>query len=384
MHLRKALAIGATALFAAGLLVLLPSAANAASGAISGSFQGGNATFAGMTYGCTTGTVSGTYDTVSSPAFSFSTLSLNCSTPVGAATISLNSCTVPVTLTTGRTSGVDTAISGSAAFGTGTCVKVSAMGGTCTANVQGTVTTTFNETVRTGGWQDLILNGSGTLANQSGCSGLLTGSFTLNNIDFGFKGASATTTGIDFRPGFVAVNGSTASGSAAIDGALASGTASFAGSTYGCTSGTAAGTVASGAAGAADDLSFTTLSLSCSTPVGAATLSLNSCSVPVDFPSPTATIGVDTAVAPGTAVFGTGTCVKVTALGGLCTASVQGTVIATFNETVRAGGWQDLILNGSGILAYQSGCLGLLTGVFTLNNIDFGVELTGLGTINFV
>ena len=386
MHLRKALAIGATALLAAGLLVLMPTAANATPVAIGGSFQGGNASFAGSSYGCTSGAVSGTYDTVSSPAFSFSTLSLNCSTPVGAATISLNSsCTVAVNLPgPTRTAGVDAAIAGTAVFGTGTCVKVSAMGGTCTANVQGTVTASFKETVRAGGWQDLFLNGSGTLANQSGCSGLLTGSFTLNNIDFGFKGASGTTTGIDFRPGFVAVNGSTASGSTAIDGVLASGTASFAGGTYGCTSGTATGTVASGAASAADDLSFTTLSLNCSTPVGAATLSLNNCSVPVDFPSPTATVGVDTAVAPGTAVFGTGTCVKVSALGGLCTANVQGTLIATFNETVRAGGWQDLILNGSGILAYQSGCLGLLTGVFTLNNIDFGVELTGLGAINFV
>ena len=383
MQLHKALTVGAAAVLVAGLLVLLPAAATAAPVAISGSFQSGTASFAGSTWSCTSGTASGTYDTASSPEFSFSSLTLGCYTPAGGATITLNTCTVPVDLTGTRTSGVDAAIAGTAAFGSGTCVKVSA--GTCTANVQGTVGANFNETVRAGGWQDLTLNGSGILANQSGaCGGVLTGSFTLNNIVFGFKTGSGTTTGIDFGPGYVGVNGNSATGSVAIDGNFQSGSASFAGSTYGCSSGTSAGTVARGAASAAADLSFSTLSVNCSTPVGTATFSLNSCTVPVDFGGATATVGVDTAVAPGTAAFGSGTCVKVSALFGACTANVWGTVSATFNETVRTGGWQDLILNGSGATGNQSsGCGGLLAGTFTLNNIDFGIEVTGPG-INFV
>jgi len=48
---------------------------------------------------------------------------------------------------------------------------------------------------QTGGWQDLILNGSGTLANQSGgCGGALTGALTLNTIDLNVKPASGSIT----------------------------------------------------------------------------------------------------------------------------------------------------------------------------------------------
>ena len=192
MHLRTSL-VAAAAIVAAGLLAL-SGTAFATTGTVTGQFTSGSASYGGSTYGCTGGSVAGTYDTVSNPAFTFSTLSLNCSTPVGTASISLVSpCTVPVILTTGRTSGLDTAIGGTAVFGTGSCVKVSALLGACTAYVSGNVTATFNETVKTGGWQDLILNGSGTLVGaSSGCVGLLSGTFTLVGIDFNVKPASGS------------------------------------------------------------------------------------------------------------------------------------------------------------------------------------------------
>ena len=192
MHLRKSL-VAAAAIVAAGLLAL-SSTAFATTGTVTGQFKSGSASFAGQTYGCTGGTVAGNYDDTSNPALTFSTLNISCATPVGTATVSLVSpCTVPVTLTTGRTSGLDTAIGGTAAFGAGTCVKVTALFGACTAFVSGTVNATFNETVKTGGWQDLILNGSGTLVGaSSGCTGLLSGTFTLVGIDFNVKPASGS------------------------------------------------------------------------------------------------------------------------------------------------------------------------------------------------
>ena len=192
MHLRTSL-VTAAAIVAAGLIGL-SSTAFATTGTVTGQFQSGSSSFAGSTYGCTSGTVAGSYNT-SNPAFNFSTLSLNCSTPVGTATVSLVSpCTVPVTLTTGRTTGLDTTIGGGAAFGTGNCVKVSALFGTCTAFVYGGVSATFDETIKTGGWQDLTLNGSGTLVGASpGCAGLLSGTFTLVGIDFNLKPTSGLT-----------------------------------------------------------------------------------------------------------------------------------------------------------------------------------------------
>ena len=192
MHLRTSL-IAAAAIVAAGLLAL-SGTAFATTGTVTGQFTSGSASYGGSTYGCIGGSVAGTYDTVSNPALTFSTLSLSCTTPVGTSSISLVSpCTVPVTLTTGRTSGLDTAIGGTAAFGTGTCVKLSMLFGACTAYVSGTVNATFDETVKAGGWQDLILNGSGTLVGaSSGCTGLLSGTFTLNNIDFNVKPASGS------------------------------------------------------------------------------------------------------------------------------------------------------------------------------------------------
>jgi len=191
MHLRTSL-VAAAAIVAAGLLGL-SSTAFATTGTVSGQFKSGSASFAGSTYGCTGGTVAGTYDDTSNPALTFNTLNISCSTPLGTATVSLVSpCTVPVTLTTGRTSGLDTAIGGSIAAGS-SCVKVSSLFGACTAYGSGTFTATFNETVKTGGWQDVIFDGAGTLVGASpGCSGLYSGSFTLVNFDFNVKPASGS------------------------------------------------------------------------------------------------------------------------------------------------------------------------------------------------
>lgn len=185
MHLRKSL-LAVAAVVAAGLLALSPTA-NAATGSTSGTFASGNATFAGSTYTCSTGSAGGTYNTTATTnAIVFSTLSISCNTPVGTATVSVTTGGCPGGVAVNlpgptRTAGIDTAIAGTAVFGTGTCVRVSALGGLCTANVQGTVGASYNETV---GANKLTLNGSGTLANQSGCLGLLTGTFTLNSIVF--------------------------------------------------------------------------------------------------------------------------------------------------------------------------------------------------------
>jgi hypothetical protein len=175
MHLRTSLVT--IAAVAAASLVALSGAANAAS--VTATFASGNASFAGSTYGCTGGTVTGTS---SGRAITFSSLSINCSTPLGTATASLNTgCTIVATFPT-ATAAIETSLAGSEVFGTGTCIKVSMGGGFCTANVQGTVSATYDETV---GANTLTLNGPGTLANQSaGCFGLWTGTFTLNNIRF--------------------------------------------------------------------------------------------------------------------------------------------------------------------------------------------------------
>src|SRR3954471_5112986 len=101
MHLRKSL-VAAAAIVAAGLMAISGSAL-AATGSVTGSFVGGSASFAGATYGCTTGAVNGTYNTTAADNLAFTTLSISCSTPVGTATISLNSCTVPVNFTSGQT-----------------------------------------------------------------------------------------------------------------------------------------------------------------------------------------------------------------------------------------------------------------------------------------
>ena len=136
-----------------------------------------------------------TYDTVNPSAIVFTVMSLACSLPVGAATISLGGgCTLVVSLPgPTRTADVDTSISGTACLRHRHLRQDQRPLHTCTANLQGTIGATFNETVKTGGWQDLILNGTGTLANQSaGCGGALTGALTLNTIDLNVKPASGS------------------------------------------------------------------------------------------------------------------------------------------------------------------------------------------------
>jgi len=146
MHLRKSLALAA-AVVTAGLVGVTCAAAYAApsyigvngstasgSVAITGIFWSGNASFAGSTYGCTSGSDTGTVmrGPVSAAAdISFTTLNLVCSFPVGAMTISINSgCSVPVDFPGATvTDGVDTAVTGTAAMGSGTCVKVGGLGG---------------------------------------------------------------------------------------------------------------------------------------------------------------------------------------------------------------------------------------------------------------
>lgn len=188
----------------------------------------------------------------------------------------------------------------------------------------------------------------------------------------------------------VMVNGDNTVGSDPIDGIFKSGTASFGGGTFGCSGGTADGIVRSGGHPPAtgSDMEFSTLTISCDTPVGGdATISVNTgCTVDVDF--------ADDNVHDGTVDTGTGTkfsrvdgeatmapgCVEVSALSGFCTADVEGSVDAFFDEAIKdVGGvdYQDLILDGSGLqLTNQSGCLGLLTGNIDLNDITFNIQVS--------
>jgi len=210
--------------------------------------------------------------------------------------------------------------------------------------------------------------------------------------------ANATGTPVGAPVSVIEVNGNATAGTVGIDGIFKSGSAAFAGSNYGCSGGTVSGTIARGPVSAAADFSFTTMNITCNTPVGNATISVNSgCAVTADFPDQTVNTGLlDTGAGPkyynvdGTATFpniAAPGCVKVSALGGLCSANVVGSGIgAQFNEATKVVGgvtYQDLILNGTGSLLNQMGCLGLLTGTFTLNNIDFNVKATAGGTIDF-
>ena len=187
MHLRKSLVAVAAAL-AVGLLGL-SSSAYATIGAASGPFSNsGSITIAGSTWYCNYGgTIGGSYDNINNPAFTFTTMSVGCITPVAVATISLNSCAVPVYLTTGRTAGVDTAVTGTADFGTSTCVQIKNLSGYCTIYVQGTVNATFNENV-SGGYQDLVLN-SPAGGNPAQCSGFPATTIALNNLRFRIAGS---------------------------------------------------------------------------------------------------------------------------------------------------------------------------------------------------
>jgi hypothetical protein len=247
MNLRKAITLAA-AVAAAGLLTLAPSVqaasptgnditvvnigGNATAGTVpvDGIFKGGTATFnaLGYTTPCAAGTVAGSVNrgpsTSGGTAFSFTTLSLSCATPLGIkAIIGLNAgCTVPVTMGGVKTNDnvhvglTDTGLwlttgakpKNHNVVGTATigfkCATMSMTGGsTCTARADGTVQAQFNEATKVVGgvtYQDLILTGTGvSLRNQTAsCLGLWAGGVTLNQVTFNIK-PTGTPGPIDFR-----------------------------------------------------------------------------------------------------------------------------------------------------------------------------------------
>jgi hypothetical protein len=251
MNLRKTLLLGAAAV-AAGALALTPAtqAANptgaditsiavngvttAGSVAVGGPYKSGTATFAliNFTTACNSGTVAGTVNrgpfVSGATAFSFTTLNLNCPTPLGiAANINVAAgCTVPVNMgnvkqaplndnvhvgltDTGKWFGTTTKpknhnVIGNAVIGF-KCATVTLTGGsTCTARADGTVHSEFNEATKVVNgvtYQDLQLDGTGlVLRNQTAaCFGLMTGGVTLNKIDFNVAPVAPAVGPIDFR-----------------------------------------------------------------------------------------------------------------------------------------------------------------------------------------
>lgn len=199
MHLRKTLLTG-VALVAASLLALSPTASagptssinyvhvdGATSGAqpISGAYEGGTAYLAGLTYGCSGGTISGTIDAGATAGgvvnVDYSTLNLTCDGALGIdPVITLNSttCATGTFEDSDATDGLSDVISGSVTLAPN-CGQIRQA--TCTANVQGTVDAAYDETT-----QDLVLAGSGfSLSNQSApCLGFMTGGVGLNDITF--------------------------------------------------------------------------------------------------------------------------------------------------------------------------------------------------------
>lgn len=176
----------------------------------------------------------------------------------------------------------------------------------------------------------------------------------------------------------VSVNGDSSDTVHEINGTFKSGTASFLGGTYGCTGGDAMGIVRGGSQPPAtgSTMEFDTLNIICSSPVGGdAIISVNpGCTVDVDYSddvNPGLVDNVD-----GIATMPPG-CVEVSALAGACTADVEGTVPAVYDEAN-----QDLILSGSGLeLTNGSGCLGLLDGPIDLNDITFDIEVKNGGNV---
>lgn len=206
MQFRKTLLAGA-AMAAAGLLSFAPSAhalssinyvtvdgvSSPSPQPFSGTYASGTATFAGLTFGCSGGSVSGDIETgpISGPVdVAYEALNLTCDGPLGIdANIELNSttCATGTFEDTDATDGPNDVISGDVSLATG-CGQITA--GSCTANVQGDVSVEFDETTN-----ELILNGTGfNLTNQSAsCLGFMTGSVGLNNITFDVSDV------IDFR-----------------------------------------------------------------------------------------------------------------------------------------------------------------------------------------
>jgi hypothetical protein len=188
MQLRKTIVLGA-AVVAAGVLGLTPAVqattitggniANIAingvsttgTDTVSGIFKSGTATFdsLGFTASCTSGSFGGTVKrgpfTTGGTVFTFTTLSITCSTPLGInATISLApGCTVPVIVGTFRAGGNDNVhtglvdsglytgptqkvhnVLGSATLAASNCVKVQLSSGGCIAYASGTTGAQFD------------------------------------------------------------------------------------------------------------------------------------------------------------------------------------------------------------------------------------------------
>ncbi|HTW17187.1 MAG TPA: hypothetical protein VMF51_18805 [Nocardioides sp.] len=248
MNLRKAIT-AAAAVSAAALLVLTPSAqassptgsditqipinGNGTAGtvAVSGTLKAGNLTFDALAFttSCAGGTVAGNVNrgpfTSGGTAFSLSTLSLSCPTPLGInANMTVSpGCLIYVTMgnvkqtpfndnvhpgliDSGKWAGttpkpkLHNAL-GRASIGS-KCVAVTLPGSSCTARADGNVAVEFNEAIKTVSgvnYQELILKGPGlTLRNQTAaCLGLMSGSVTLNQITFNLP--TTTTGNIDFR-----------------------------------------------------------------------------------------------------------------------------------------------------------------------------------------
>jgi hypothetical protein len=248
MQLPKAIILG-TAVVAAGVLGLTPAvqattitgnkitnisvggSSVAGTVPVTGIFKSGTATFdaLGFTTTCTSGSVGGTVNrgpfTSGSTAFTFTSLSITCFSPLMInATISLASgCTVPVTMGGVRAGagGNDNVHSGLVDTGTYTglaqknhnilgaltapgsnCIKVTLSSGGCIAYAQGTTGAQFNETQKTASgisYQDLIYKGTSSMSlyGQNGfCLGIMSGTVSLNNIDFNI---AASTGAIDFQ-----------------------------------------------------------------------------------------------------------------------------------------------------------------------------------------
>jgi hypothetical protein len=244
MQLRNAIVLGAAAV-AAGVLGLTPAVqATTITGAnittiavngvttpgtdtLTGIFKSGTATFdaLGFTATCSGGTMSGVVNrgpfTSGGTAFSFTTLSItSCVTPLGINANISTSCPIAVTMGgvrpthdnvhTGLTdTGTYTGVTqknhnalGGATFPAGSCVKVTLSSGGCVAYVSGTTGVQFNEAQKTVGgvtYQDLILKGTSSVSFSGAnafCLGILSGTVSLNNIDFNLK---ASTGAIDFR-----------------------------------------------------------------------------------------------------------------------------------------------------------------------------------------
>jgi hypothetical protein len=206
----------------------------------------------------------------------------------------------------------------------------------------------------------------------------------------------------------ISVNGVSTTGTDAVDGSLASGTLTFVvlGFIASCSPGTVGGVVNRGpSSSGAAAFTLNNLSLTCGHPLGLTTnialdtsnplcvanVSMGGVRTPNDnvhtglsdtafWTGPTSTQKFHNVVGTLTLPPAAYQCFRVTVYPN-CTVYIQGTVQAQFNETIRTVGgvsYQDLVLNGGGLSFYTQtgGCLNLMSGAITLNQIDFKLRVT--------